>query len=46
MENSNLLKETLGEHIFENFLHVKSKEWNQYRMQVTNWEIEKYLPVL
>jgi glutamine synthetase len=34
MENSTLLKETLGDHIFENFLHV------------TEWEIEKYLPVL
>lgn len=46
MENSELLKETLGPHIFENFLHVKRKEWNTYRMQVTQWELDKYLPIL
>jgi glutamine synthetase len=46
MEDSALLKETLGEHIFENFLHVKQKEWSDYRTQVTKWEIEKYLPIL
>jgi glutamine synthetase len=46
MEDSSLLKETLGDHIFENFLHVKQKEWSNYRTQVTKWEIEKYLPIL
>ncbi len=46
LENSPLLKETLGEHIFENFLHVKQKEWEIYRTQVTKWEIDKYLPIL
>jgi glutamine synthetase len=46
MEKSELIKEVLGKHIFENFLHVKRKEWNDYRAQVTQWEIEKYLPVL
>jgi glutamine synthetase len=46
MEDSSLLKETLGEHIFNNFLHVKQKEWSDYRTQVTKWEIEKYLPIL
>jgi len=46
MEESDLLKETLGEHIFSNFLHVKRKEWEDYRTQVTPWELEKYLPML
>jgi len=46
MENSKLLKETLGDHIFESFLHVKRTEWSNYRMQVTPWEIERYLQVL
>jgi glutamine synthetase len=46
MEESNLVKETLGNHIFENFLHVKHKEWEEYRTQITKWEIDKYLPVL
>ncbi len=46
MEDSELLKETLGDHIFNNFLHVKGKEWEEYRTQVTKWEIDKYLPIL
>jgi glutamine synthetase len=46
MENSELLKDVLGEHVFNNFLHVKSKEWENYRMQITPWETEKYLQVL
>ena len=46
MKESSLVKETLGEHIFENYLHVKRKEWEEYRTQVTPWEIEKYLHIL
>jgi len=46
MENSDILKETLGNHIFENFLHVKQKEWEKYRTQVTPWETKKYLQIL
>jgi glutamine synthetase len=41
-----LVKETLGNHIFENLLHVKRKEWDTYRLQVTKWELDNYLPLL
>ncbi|RLF28668.1 MAG: glutamine synthetase [Thermoplasmata archaeon] len=46
MSESNLVQETLGDHIYNNFLHVKQKEWEEYRTQITKWEIEKYLSVL
>ena len=46
MEESSLVREVLGDHVFENFLHVKRKEWNEYRTQVTDWELNKYLQVL
>lgn len=46
MNESELLKELLGEHIFYNFLHVKHQEWEEYRTRITKWEIDKYLPVL
>lgn len=46
MEESKLVREVLGEHIFNNFIHVKRKEWEEYRTQVTRWEIDKYLPIL
>ena len=45
-EKSELVRETLGDHIFYNFLHEKHQEWEEYRTKVTPWEIDKYLPVL
>ena len=46
MEDSDLLKETLGDHVYNNFLYVKRSEWENYRTQVTPWEIDKYLQIL
>lgn len=46
MSKSELMRNTLGHHIFEHFLHVKWQEWEEYRAQVTRWEIERFLPVL
>jgi glutamine synthetase len=43
METSELMKETLGETAFENFLKEKRKEWDLYRMQVTEWEVNRYI---
>ncbi len=45
-ERSELVKETLGEELFEKFIRNKKIEWDHYRIQVTNFEIEKYLPRL
>jgi glutamine synthetase len=45
-EQSPLVKETLGEHCFERFIDLKKKEWDEYRVQVTDYEIRKYFPVL
>ena len=45
-ENSKVVREALGDHIFEKFLANKKIEWDQYRSQVTGWELDKYLPVL
>lgn len=46
MEKSELMLETLGPHIFENFLYIQTKEWNEYRTQVSSWEIDRYLSVI
>ncbi len=46
MMKSDLVRETLGDHIFENLIHVKRKEWDAYRLQVTKWEVENYLQIL
>lgn len=45
-KDSSLAKETLGPHIFENFLHVKREQWDAYRKHVTSWEIEKYIHII
>ena len=44
MEASELVRETLGDHIFEWFLRNKRAEWNEYQRQVTPFELEHYLP--
>jgi len=45
-EESDLLRETLGDHIFEQFIASKKVEWDDYRIQIHSFEIKKYLPVL
>jgi glutamine synthetase len=46
MEESELVAETLGEHVFDFVLRNKRAEWLEYRAQVTPFELERYLPVL
>jgi glutamine synthetase len=46
LENSPLMKETLGEHVFTKFIENKKIEWDKYRTFVTNYEIDNYLPIL
>ncbi|WP_188490082.1 type I glutamate--ammonia ligase [Williamsia phyllosphaerae] len=43
MESSELLAETLGEHVFDYFLRNKWSEWNDYRSLVTPFELNRYL---
>jgi len=44
MEGSELVREALGEHIFEWFLRNKRSEWADYKSQVSAFELERYLP--
>ncbi|TML97805.1 MAG: type I glutamate--ammonia ligase [Actinobacteria bacterium] len=43
---SELVLRTLGEHMFNRYVEIKRQEWEDYRVQVTPWELERYLPVL
>jgi len=45
-ENSQFLKETLGDHVFSNLIMSKKIEWDEYRKQVHDYEIKTYLPIL
>jgi glutamine synthetase len=46
MEGSDLVRQTLGEHVFEFVLRNKRAEWQDYRRQVSAYELDRYLPVL
>lgn len=45
-ENSEVVRKALGEHAFAAFISNKKIEWDQYRTQVTDYERERYLPIL
>lgn len=46
MSRSSMLQEALGSHIFEKFIQNKRLEWHNYRIQVTDYELRRYLPLL
>lgn len=43
LENDSVIRGALGEYTFEKFKHLKLREWDEYRLQVTPWEIDEYL---
>lgn len=45
-EGSQLMREVLGDHIYEYLLDAKRQEWEEYQKVVTAWELERYLAVL
>ena len=45
-ESSPLVREALGEHVFNSFIENKKKEWDDYRTQVTEYELKKYMPIM
>jgi glutamine synthetase len=46
VEKSALVRETLGDHIFDKFVENKKIEWDAYRTHVSRYEIDKYLPIM
>jgi len=45
-QDSELVKKALGTHVFERFIELKKKEWEDYRIQLTKYELDKLLPIL
>ncbi len=45
-ENSELMRNTMGEHVFDSLIFLKKDEWNEYSIQVHDWELEKYYKLL
>ena len=45
LERDEVVQEALGSHAFERFMEAKRQEWNDYRMYVTQWELDRYLEI-
>ena len=45
LEQDEVVKEALGPHVYQHFVEAKTMEWNDFRKQVTAWELERYLEI-
>ncbi len=45
LSEDEVIQEALGSHIYERFMSAKRQEWDDYRIQVTQWEVDRYLPM-
>jgi glutamine synthetase len=45
LKNDDLVRDTLGQHVFERFVEAKTIEWQEYSLHVSGWEMERYLPI-
>jgi glutamine synthetase len=43
LERDEVVCAALGDHVLSRFLDAKREEWDEYRMQVTSWEVDRYL---
>jgi glutamine synthetase len=43
LEKDDLVRETLGAHIFQHFVEAKREEWDDYIRHVSTWEVSRYL---
>lgn len=42
-ENDPFIKSTLGEHVYNNYIEGKKREWDEYKMQISQWEVNRYM---
>jgi glutamine synthetase len=45
LKNSELARAVLGDHLFDRYVEGRVQEWDEYRINVSQWELERYLPV-
>jgi glutamine synthetase len=43
LKKDEVIQEALGQHVYERFVEAKTLEWNEYRVWVTRWELDRYL---
>jgi len=45
LEEDDVIRDALGAHVYERFASAKRLEWEDYLLEVTAWELHKYLPM-
>jgi glutamine synthetase len=45
LQQDEVVQQALGPHIFERYIEAKQQEWDDYRLYVSQWELDRYLPV-
>jgi glutamine synthetase len=45
LQQDEVIQQALGPHIFERYVEAKQQEWDDYRLHVSQWELDRYLPV-
>ena len=45
LQRDEVIADALGPHVLERFVEAKSQEWDEYRIAVSEWELERYLPI-
>ena len=43
LEKDSVITEALGDHVFSHYIEAKRAEWDEYRTQVSDWEVDRYL---
>lgn len=43
LKSDKVVQEALGKHTYERYIEAKTSEWDEFRLQVTQWELDKYL---
>ena len=45
LKEDEVIKKALGKHCYEKYIEAKTAEWDDYRIHVTDWEINRYLDI-
>ncbi|MDO9288015.1 MAG: glutamine synthetase family protein [Thermodesulfovibrionales bacterium] len=45
LRKNDFIQGVLGKHLYQKYMRIKTREWNEFKMQVTEWELEKYLDI-
>ena len=43
LKNDEIIQSALGQHVYERYVEAKMQEWNDYRLYVSEWELNRYL---